>query len=197
MHHGLIKTLRTIVEESGVPKAAIVEEAREMRQDDRTRPGDVVVMDFVEGGRHLIIDGVVTILYRNTVLQKVETIPGFAAKQVEDKKFKADADSSHPVAAQHGGRHRCIPFAMEDGGRIGAHGQAALRMLAEYAVAKGKLPPMSSRAAPLRHSEAVALWVRRWQQKLSVWLHLTLSRQVLRYLALSVAYGISYSWTAC
>ena len=38
MHHGLIKNLRTIVEESGVPKAAIVEEARGMRQDDRTRP---------------------------------------------------------------------------------------------------------------------------------------------------------------
>ncbi len=57
---------------------------------------------------------------------------------------------------------------MEDGDRIGAHGQAALRMLAEYAFAKGKLPPMSNRAAPLRHPEAVALWVRRWQQKLFV-----------------------------
>ena len=118
-------------------------------------------MDFAKGGRHLIIDGVVTIFYRNTVLQKVAAIPRFAAKQAEDKKFKANADSSHPVAARHGGRHKFIPFAMEDGGRFGAHGQAALRMLAEYAVAKGKIPPMSSRAAPLRHLEAVALWVRR------------------------------------
>jgi len=66
------------------------------------------------------------------------------------------------MAAQHGGRHMFIPFATEDGGKIGAYGQAALRMLAEYAVAKGKLPPMSSRAAPLRHPEAVvAMWVRR------------------------------------
>jgi hypothetical protein len=55
------------VEEFGVPKAAIVEEARGMRQDDRTRPGDLVVMDFAEGGRHLIIDGLVTTVYRNTV----------------------------------------------------------------------------------------------------------------------------------
>ena len=31
MHHGLIKTLLTIVEESGGPKAAIVEEARGVR----------------------------------------------------------------------------------------------------------------------------------------------------------------------
>jgi hypothetical protein len=122
MHHGLIKTLRTIVEESGVPKAVIVEEARGMRQDDRTRPGNLVVMAFVEGGRHLIIDGVVTNVYINTVLQKVATIPGFAAKQAKDKKFKADADSSHSVASQHGGRHKFIPFAMEDGGMIGAHG---------------------------------------------------------------------------
>jgi hypothetical protein len=125
-------------------------------------------MDFAEGGRHLIIDGVVTTVYINTVLQKVTAIPGFAAKHAEDKKFKAGADSSHPVAAHHGGHHRFIPFAMEDGDKIGVHAHAALRMLAEYAVAKGKLPPMSSRAAPLRHHEAVAMWVRRWQQKLSV-----------------------------
>ena len=59
MHHGLIKTLRGILEESGIPKAAIVEEARGLRQDDRTRPRDLVVLDFLEGGRHLIIDGVV------------------------------------------------------------------------------------------------------------------------------------------
>ena len=60
MHHGLIKTLWTIVEEFGVPKVVIVEEARGMRQDDQTRSGDLVVMDFAEEGCHLIIDGVVT-----------------------------------------------------------------------------------------------------------------------------------------
>ena len=66
-------------------------------------------------------------------------------------------------------------------------------MMAEYVVAKGKLPPMATRAVALLPSEAVAMWTRRWQQKLSVWLHLTLSRQVLRYLAPSVAAGVSYS----
>ena len=63
-------------------------------------------------------------------------------------------------------RHRLIPFAMEDGGRIGAHGQAALRMLAEFAVAKGKLPPTVARVAPLSFPEAVAMWTHRWQQRL-------------------------------
>ena len=193
MHHGLIKTLHGIVEEAGVPKASIMEEARELRQDDRTRPGDLVVLDFADGGRHLIIDGVVTTVYKNTILPRVASIPGFAGKQVEDKKFKADADSSHLVSISHGGRHRFVPFAMEDLGRIGAHGQATLRMLAEYVVAKGKGPPMSARAAPLKPFEAVAMWVRRWQQKLFVWLHLTISRQVLRYLAPSIADGTSYS----
>jgi len=82
---------------------------------------------------------------------------------------------------------------MEDGGRIGAHGQAALRMLAEYVVAKGKAPPMSARSAPLQPPETVAMWVRRWLQKLFAWLHLTLSQQVLRYQAPFVAVGISYS----
>ena len=129
----------------------------------------------------------------NFVQSKVAVIPGFAAKHVEDKKFKGDKDSLHPVSVVRGGRHMLIPFAIEDGGCIGAHGQAALRMLADYAVAKGKLPPMSARAAPLPPLEAVAMWTRIWHQKLSVCLHLTLSRQVLRYLAPYVADGVSYS----
>ena len=60
MHHWLIKTLRGIVEEARVPKASIIEEARGMRPDDYTRPGDLVVLDSAAGGRHLVIDGVVT-----------------------------------------------------------------------------------------------------------------------------------------
>ena len=75
MHHGLIKTLRGIAEEYGVPKASIVEEARGMRQDGRTRPGDLVVMDFAKRGRHLIINEVVTTVYKNTILTKAVAIP--------------------------------------------------------------------------------------------------------------------------
>ncbi len=43
-----------------MPKASIVEEARGMRPNDRTRPGDLVVLDFAAGGRHLVFDGAVT-----------------------------------------------------------------------------------------------------------------------------------------
>ena len=123
----------------------------------RALPGDLVVLDFTEGGRHLIIDGVVTTVYRNTIINKVSAIPGFAAKQVKDKKFKADADSASPVSTVHGGRHRLIPFAMEDGRRIGAHGLDALIMLAEYAVTKGKTPPTLACARVLLPPEAVAI----------------------------------------
>ncbi len=41
MHHGLIKTLRGIVKEAGVPKVSIVEDAKGLRLDDRTRPRDL------------------------------------------------------------------------------------------------------------------------------------------------------------
>jgi hypothetical protein len=126
-------------------------------------------------------------------MSKVVVIPGFAAKQVEEKKFKADKDPLHPMSVVHGGRHKLISFAMKDGGRIGARSQAALRMLAEHVVAKEKLPPMSARAAPLLLLEAVAMWTRRWHQKLFGWLHLTLPRQVLRCLAPFAADGASYS----
>jgi hypothetical protein len=71
MHHGLIKVLRGIIEEVGVPKAAIVEEARGLRPGDASRPGDIVVLDFLDAGRHLVIDWVVTTVYRNSVLDKV------------------------------------------------------------------------------------------------------------------------------
>jgi len=121
-----------------------VEESRGVRPGDATRPGDIVVQDFVEGCRHLIMDGVVTIVYRNIIISKVAAVPGFTAKQVEDNKLKAGAYSPRPVAAAHGGRHMLVLFAMKDGGRIGAHGQAALRMLAEYAVTKRKFPPATT-----------------------------------------------------
>jgi hypothetical protein len=75
MHHGLIKTLRGIVEEAGIPKASIIEKAGGNRLDECTRPGDLVVLDFAEGGRHLVIDGVVSGVYRNSVLSKVVAIP--------------------------------------------------------------------------------------------------------------------------
>ncbi len=89
-----------------MPKASIVEEARGLRPDDRSRPGDLVVLHFAEGGQILVFDGFITTVYRNTMLPKVAVIPGFAAKQVEDMKLKADADSLHPVSSLHGGRHR-------------------------------------------------------------------------------------------
>jgi len=77
---------------------------------------------------------------------------------------------------------------------IGAHGQAVLRMLVEHAVANGKLPPGPRNAAPPSPPVAVSLWVRMWQQRLATWLHITLSRQVLRYLAPSVDAGACYSY---
>ena len=83
MHHGLIKTLRGIIEESGVPKAAIVEEAIGLRQGDATRRGDIVVLYFATEERHLIFDYVVTIVYRNSILSRVADVPGYAAKLVD------------------------------------------------------------------------------------------------------------------
>ena len=94
------------------------------------------MLDFSAPGRHLVLDGVVTTVYRNSILSMVAAVPGFAAKQVEDTKFKADLTSAHPISAAYGGRHTFVPFAMEDGGRIRAHGQAVLMMLVEHAVAK-------------------------------------------------------------
>ena len=64
-----------------------------LRATDMSMPGDIVALDFFADGRHLVIDAVVTTVYRNTVMEKVATIPGYAAKQAEDKKLLADKTS--------------------------------------------------------------------------------------------------------
>jgi hypothetical protein len=55
-------------------------------------------------------------VYKNTFLGKVATVPGYAAKQAEDRKFLADRISRQPISAMHGGPHILDPFAIEDGG---------------------------------------------------------------------------------
>jgi len=51
-------------------------------------------------------------------VSRVAKVPGFAAKKVEDTKFKADQTSAHPVSAAHGRRQMFVPLAIEDGGMI-------------------------------------------------------------------------------
>ena len=104
---------------------------------DATRLADIVILDFAAEGGHLIFDGVVTIIYRNSILTRVAAVSRYATKLVEDKKFKAYAVSPMPFVTGTSGRHTFVPFAMEDGGRLGAHAQATL---VEYAVAKRRLP---------------------------------------------------------
>ena len=82
---------------------------------------EVVALDFFADGRHLVIDTVMTTVYRNTVLEKVATIPGYAAKQAEDMKFLDDMALCQPISAVNGGPHILVPFSIEDGGRMGAH----------------------------------------------------------------------------
>jgi len=87
-----------------------------------------VILDFTDLGRHLIMDGVGTSVYINSIMSRVAAVPRFGAKKAEDMKFKFDLISAHIGAAAHCGRHIFVPSAIEDGGRIGAHGRAALMM---------------------------------------------------------------------
>jgi hypothetical protein len=136
LHDGLVGVVTSILKEVGVPDATVVVEARGLRAADRSKPDDYMALDFFAQDMHLVIDAVVTTMCMNTFLQKVASIPGYAAKQAEDRKFQADRISSHPIATPHGGPHVLVPFAMEDGGRLGAHAQALPRALAVTAIAK-------------------------------------------------------------
>jgi hypothetical protein len=128
-----------------------------------------------------------TTAYRNTVMEKVATVPGYAAKQAEDRMFLADKASGQPISAVHGGPHILVPFAVEDGGRLGAHTQALLRALAIAALSKGRKRPFAKGVEEMTHPMLVSLWVRRWQQRVSSWLHPAISRHVVRMLCPSLA----------
>jgi len=62
------------------------------------------------------------------VLHQVANIPGYAAKQAEDRKFLAGMSSKQPIAASNGDQHVLVPFAMADGGILGAHAHALLHI---------------------------------------------------------------------
>ena len=179
MHAGLVALIVIILLMSGVPKSSIVLEKKGLRPGNRSRPGDIVVLNFYGLGRHLVIDVVLCTVYRNVTLAQTCSIPGYAAKMAEDRKFYNDKKSSHPVSSKYGGDHVLVPFAMEDGGTLGAHALALLKQLAEFAVSHGSFCSPGSRA-PLTAPMQVSLWVQRWQHRLSTWLHVTLSQQLLR-----------------
>jgi len=103
----------------------------------------VVVLDFFAEVRHLVVDAVVTMVYRNTIFTNAFTIHGYAAKHAEDVKFLADLASSQPIVGIHGGPHAFVPFALEDGGRLGAHILALLRAMSIVALDKGSRPPFA------------------------------------------------------
>ena len=77
MHAGLVSVIVAILLMAGVPKSSIILEKKGLRSCDHTRPGDIVALEFFGLGRHLVIDAVVSTVYRNTILSKTSTIPGY------------------------------------------------------------------------------------------------------------------------
>ena len=93
---------------------------------------------LAEGRRHLVIDVVVTTVYHNTVVQRVASIPGYAAKQADGRKLLADRTSLEPIAVVHGGPYVLAHFAIEDCSHLGAHAHALLTALAIVALEKDR-----------------------------------------------------------
>ena len=143
------------------------------------------------------MDVSITGVYRNAVLADVSRIPGFAAaKSREDAKLDEDFRSPSPVARCHGGRHRLVPFVLEEGGRFGDHALALLAELAEQGALSGKLkaPESWSCSSP---RAASSYWIRRWMQEISAWLQtrfinytkVTRTKPGFRLLCLKLFYG--------
>ena len=89
MHAGLVAVIVAILLMAGVPKSSIVAvEKQKGLRPNRSRPGDVVVLDFYGPGRHLVIDAVISARCIGILsLSATSLIPGHVAKLAEDKKF--------------------------------------------------------------------------------------------------------------
>ena len=123
-----------------IPKTRILFEQAGLRPD-RTRPSDLTLFDYDGPGQRLYIDVTVRCPFNATGFAHALR-PGYRAARGERDKFHADARSAHPVATHC----RLVPFAMETGGRLGAHASA---MLMEWARrAAGLLPSATARTAP-------------------------------------------------
>jgi len=106
-----------------------------------------------------LIDAVVTVVYRNIVIQRVASIRNYAANYAEDRKLLADRTSAEPITSIHGGPHVLIPFAIEDGGRLGVHALALLKAVATVALEKGRHPPFAYCAYAASTPPLASLWV--------------------------------------
>jgi hypothetical protein len=133
----------------------VATEVRRLRKMDKNKPGEVVVFDFFANGCHLVVDAVVTSVYRNYALSRIAAIPGYAAKHAEDRKFHAESSSLQI----NGGPHGLVPFAIKDGGRLGAHAIPLLRELVVVAVEKGRVPPFDKRASIVSPPTRISLEV--------------------------------------
>ena len=149
----------------------------------------MVWLQFLGPGQHLLIDVSITGVYRDAVLDDVSRVPGFAAKAREDAKLDdEDFRSASPVSQCHGGRHRLVPFVLEEGGRFGDHALALLSEIAELGAQAGKLKVPESWASSSPNA-ASAYWVRKWKQEVSGWLQVTMSDTLLRQTSRASVYG--------
>jgi hypothetical protein len=68
------------------------------REDNSRRPGDIImVLDYYIPDKHLLVDGVITIVCKNTCLKKTPITPRYATKQDEDMKLYTNKASAKPV----------------------------------------------------------------------------------------------------
>ena len=74
---------------------------------------------------------------------------------------------------------------MEDVGRLGALALALLRALAIVALDKGRRPPFAYMPSGLSAPTLVSLWVQPWQQRVSTWHHLSISKHVIKLICMS------------
>ena len=108
-----------------------------------------------------MVDAVVATVYCNTIFKGASTIPSHASKQVEDHKFKAGHVSTKPISSIHGGPHVLVPFAMENGGRLGAHALALLRALVVVVLDKERHSSFAYRSSGSSVPTLVSFWVQR------------------------------------
>jgi hypothetical protein len=78
MHARLVQSIRAILKKEGVSDASLIVDARGISESYTSRPEDIVALEISAEEKRLVIDAVVTSVYRNSVLSRSSCIIGYA-----------------------------------------------------------------------------------------------------------------------
>jgi hypothetical protein len=135
------------------------------------RPGDVVVLDYVESNRHLVVDVSCTRIMSASYINGEIRAPGCTVESAEEAKRRLYGERCKARGVTF------VPFVTDEYGHLGAHGQAFLIGLARRTAQRRAANSLAQRTAGI--GTRVAELLGRWRGIVSMELHIAMARTLM------------------